>query len=190
MKIVGLLGPAGCGKSSVASYLSNKYGAKRYSFAQPLKEIVRLSFDLTESQVYGTQAQKEAVDPRYNVTPRWLLQRIGTQGVRAVLGPDFWWQHCLAQIERDAGEVAVIEDCRFENEVNGLLAKGASIWRIEAPGERDTQADQNHQSEAEWAQCAYTNQVKPAEYGLLELYDAADQAAFESGLAVTQKVLR
>lgn len=198
MKIIGLLGGAGAGKSQVSKYLCEKYGARKYSFAYPLKEIVRRAFDLTEDQVYGSQAAKESIDPRYNVTPRWLLQRLGTEGIRDVLGVDFWWQHCLDRIVEDEPELAVIDDFRFTNEVNGFLSLNINydpkypmvhVWRVEAPGPRDTEADQNHQSEAEWEKCPFTNLVKPEEWGLVELYDAADLAAYESGIAPTVAVL-
>lgn len=199
MKIIGMLGPAGSGKSEVSKYLEAKYDAKKYSFAYPLKEIVRRSFDLTEDQVYGSQAAKERIDPRYNVSPRWLMQRIGTEGVREVLGEDFWWKNCLERLLDEKPKLAVIEDFRFLNEVLGFLKLNEGcdpkyptvhIWRIEHPAERETQADQNHQSEAEWEWCPYTNVVKPTEYGLLELYYAVDEAAFDSNLTAAKKVLR
>jgi hypothetical protein len=198
-KIIGLLGPAGSGKSTIGQYLVEKFGAKKYSFAYPLKEIVRRAFDLTEDQVFGSQHAKERVDPRYNVSARWLMQRIGTEGIREVLGADFWWKNCLERIQAEQPELAVIEDFRFENEVNGFLALNegsdpdrppVNIWRIEHPADRDTEADQTHQSEAEWSKCRFTNIVKPEEVGLLELYYAADEAALESNLTATQKVLR
>lgn len=197
MKIIGLMGPAASGKSTIGTYLVQKYGAKRYSFAYPLKEIVRRAFDLTEDQVFGTQKDKETVDARYNVTPRWLLQRIGTEGIREVLGRDIWWQNCLSRIFNDQPEVAVIEDFRFLNEVNGFLALNTQeggpqsyIWRLEHPADRVTEADQTHQSEAEWSTCPFTNLVKPEKYGLIELYDAVDKAAFDSCLVAAQKVLK
>jgi hypothetical protein len=198
VKIIGLLGPAAAGKSTIATYLIEKYGAKRYSFAYPLKEIVRRAFSLTDDQVYGSQSEKERTDPRYNVSARWLLQKIGTEGIRDVLGIDFWWKNCIDRIEAAQPELVVIEDVRFANEVAGLLALNEGlnpkfpkvhVWRIEAPAERETQADAEHQSESEWETCPFTNLVKPEVYGLTELYDAADQAAFESGLLVTKAVL-
>src|SRR5690349_10218769 len=97
-RIIGLLGGAGAGKSTIASYLVEKYGAKRYRLAGLLKEIARRTLDLTVEQVDGTQAQKEAVDERYGFSPRWFLQRLGTEGVRATLGQDFWTRALMAQI--------------------------------------------------------------------------------------------
>lgn len=198
MKVIGLLGGAASGKSTIGDYLVHKYGARKYSFAFPLKEIVRRAFDLTDNQVFGSQPFKETVDPRYNVSPRWLLQRLGTEGIRSVLGEDFWWQNCLDRLAEDDPTIAVIEDFRFQNEVNGFLSLNinvdpaypiVNIWRIEAPGKRATAADPDHQSEAEWTQCAYTNLVKPAKFGLGELYDAADEAAYASGLLPMVAVL-
>ncbi len=199
MKIIGMLGPAGSGKSILGQYLVQKYGAVKYSFAYPLKEIVRRAFDLTEDQVFGSQALKEAVDPRYGVSARWLMQRLGTEGIRNVLGEDFWWKNCLERIQTDKPDLVVIEDFRFLNEVLGFLKlndgydpkyQPVHIWRIEHPTERQTSADSSHQSESEWEWCPFTNLVKPELYGLEYLYDEADVAAHDSGLAVAVNVLR
>ncbi len=193
MKIIGLLGGAGSGKSETAKYLCAKYGGKLYSFAEPLKEIVRLAFDLSDVQVYGTQETKETVDDRYGVTPRWLLQRIGTEGIRNVLGPDFWWEHCMKRVLEDQPELAVIDDFRFVNETEGFLSLNdpdriVDIWRME-PLRKNSDADQNHQSEAEWTRCPYTQLVMPEQYGLEYLYEAIDEAAFKFGLLPTVRVL-
>ena len=98
MVILGLMGAAGSGKSTAAKYLVERYGAQRFSFADPLKDMVKAAFDLTEAQVRGTQAEKEAIDPRYNVSPRWLLQRIGTEGCRNTFGKNFWTERTLERI--------------------------------------------------------------------------------------------
>jgi len=204
MKIIGVLGPAASGKSTLAQYLVDKYGAKRYSFAHPLKKIVRQAFDLTKDQVWGSQASKETVDPRYGVSPRWLLQRLGTEGIRNTLGADFWWELCLQQILDDAPTLAVIDDFRFNNEVNGFLSLNINhdpkfpmvhVWRIESDRARDTQADASHQSEAEWSQCAFTNLVKPEpadneDDSLFNFYDAINETAYESGLTPAVSVLK
>jgi len=204
MKIIGILGPAGSGKSTAATYLVDKYGAKRYSFAHPLKKIVRQAFDLTKDQVWGSQACKEKIDPRYNVSPRWLLQRIGTEGIRNTLGPDFWWELCMQQILDDNPPLAVIDDFRFENEVNGFLSLNINhdpkyplvhIWRIESDRLPNSTADASHQSEAEWSKCAFTEKIESESGGddftsLLNFYEAIDDTAGQSGLTATVRVLQ
>lgn len=188
--IIGLLGPAGSGKSTAAKYLAEKYGARRYAFADPLKDIVRLALDFTHEQVYGPQKSKEAVDPRYGHSPRWFLQRVGTQGVRAVLGADFWWQYTLDQrIMRDRPALAVIEDVRFVNEAAGLDRLGArvpgldsSIWRLEPIVEGVSTADPTHASEAEWSKAPYDLRIAPRALGLEVLYAELDRAAAYCGL--------
>src|SRR5678809_1072818 len=109
--VIGLAGPAGSGKSSVGAYLAEHYGAHRYAFANPLKELIRRAFDMTEAQLYGTQRDKETKDPRYNVSPRWLMTHIGTEGIRSVFGPDIWAETTLKQICEERPKFAVIEDC-------------------------------------------------------------------------------
>ncbi len=145
--IIGLLGGEGAGKTTAAKYLEEKYDAMRYALATPLKEIVRLAFDLTNDQVYGTQAQKNEVDPRYNVSPRWLMRRIGTEGVRGVFGEYIWVEQTLNFIREDTPNLAAIEDVRFINESDYLKDSGAKIIKL-VNQSRPRVA--GHQSEEEW----------------------------------------
>ena len=149
--IIGLAGPAGAGKSTAARYLESR-GVARHSFARPLKEIVRLTLDLTEAQVYGTQAEKDANDPRYGFSPRWFLQRLGTEGVRTVLGENFWTRIAIEKIQREAVP-ASIEDVRFLNEAAAIVEAGGVVIRLFPPGwdaERDARNLSSHASEREW----------------------------------------
>lgn len=123
--VIGLAGGAGSGKSTAATFLVDRYGAKRFAFADPLKQIAMRTLKFTHEQCYGTQAEKEAIDPRYNFSPRQFLQWLGTEGIRTVLGEDFWWQFALDTIRREAPALAVIEDVRFPNEANALLERAA-----------------------------------------------------------------
>jgi hypothetical protein len=159
------MGPAGAGKSTVAEYLERQYGAKRYSFARPLKEIARRTLDFTEAQVYGTQAEKESVDNRFGFSPRWFLQRLGTEGVRAVLGESFWTDYCIESILESAPDVAVIDDVRFPNEARAIQAEGGKVLRLECP-DRRTAADAAHVSEAAYLRAPYDALVRPAVRGV------------------------
>lgn len=155
---IGLLGGAGAGKTTAAKYLEQKYGARRYTFAGPLKEFAQRVFNFTDEQVYGTQEQKETVDPRYNVSPRWLLQKLGTEGFRGTFGDDFWIREAFRRINDERPDVAVLEDVRFLNEASYTRTKGYLI-RLENDTVVST-ADQSHQSEAEWAQCPFDFRIQ------------------------------
>lgn len=184
--IIGILGGAGTGKTSVAEHLIKTFGAVRHSFAAPLKEIVRLAFDLRHEQVYGSQAEKEAIDPRYNVSARWLLQRIGTEGVRAVLGSDFWITACLHGIQ-DAGRqrealggkpyIAVIDDVRFENEATAIRKRDGVTIRLHAPigSAAETSIDASHASEANVYSIFADAEIQPKCRGLAELFKTVDE---------------
>jgi hypothetical protein len=199
--IIGLCGPAGSGKSTVAERLESKYGAKRYAFADPLKQICMRTLDMTREQVYGTQEQKETRDPRYNFSPRWFLQRLGTEGMREVFGPDVWWKLTLDRIDNDRPALAVIEDVRFVNEAEGIRRERwrtepipygfpddcrsiripSYVWRLEPPGFTPTAAP-THQSEAQWSLCKYDYKLAPLYRGLEHLYDCIDALAQTCGL--------
>lgn len=145
--ILGLLGPAGSGKSLAAKHLVNRYGAKVYTLAAPLKELVGSAFGLSHDQLYGSQESKGRVDERYNVSPRWLLQRIGTEGIRKVFGPDFWWEYLLKRVAQDKPRFAVCDDVRFENEAAGLRSAGGRIVKLVNTSLRP---QSSHASENEW----------------------------------------
>ena len=199
--IIGLMGPAGAGKSSVADYLVEKYGAKRYSFAGPLKQFAMNALGFAHEQCWGTQAQKEAPDPRYGgKSARWFLQRLGTEGGRKTFGEDFWTRMCLEQIKRDAHPLAVIDDARFINEaeairtVDGRLPSASTanrqgyVWRLESP-DREAEADATHASEREWAEAPYDYLIKPLERGLPQLFTLVDDACGHFRLWKTRREL-
>jgi hypothetical protein len=171
-RIIGLLGPAGSGKSTCAEHLVTFFGALRYSLATPLKEFVQRSFNLSHDQLYGTQEQKATIDPRYNVSPRWLLQRIGTEGGRS-LGELFWVKQCLNQILADAPALAVIDDVRFVDESLAIRANQGTIIRLHPPrqhvGLETPELVADHVSEQEWRRVEADFEIIPNQRSIFEL---------------------
>jgi hypothetical protein len=155
------------------------YGARRYALAEPLKEILQRAFDIPREHLWGTQAQKEAVIPGLNMSGRWLMQHLGTDGIRTVLGEDFWVKLTLETIRKDNPSLAVIEDVRFLSEVKGIqdhpLLRTWSIWKLHAPW-RDSKADPTHQSESELTQIQADFDIAPATKSLEALYTEIDKA--------------
>jgi hypothetical protein len=129
--ILGLLARSGHGKTTVAQYLVSTYGAEVRSLAGPMKRALQNVFSFSTAQLWGTQADKEATDSRYGFSPRWLLQRLGTEGLRHEFGEDVHVRalaHTLAREEAARAPGApprlyVVDDVRFANDAR-FIARG------------------------------------------------------------------
>lgn len=144
-RLVGLMGPKGSGKSTAAAHLV-RLGWVELAFADPLKEVCKAAFDLSEEQVRAQEA-KETVDERWGVTPRVLLQTVGTELFRHALpaacpelrlgGETLWVRLMRARLERllkdPAGHRVVVSDVRFRDEVDLVGSMGGSVWRVVRP---------------------------------------------------------
>ncbi|ROR95479.1 hypothetical protein EDD28_0032 [Salana multivorans] len=147
--IIGLAGAKRSGKTSAANYLAARHGFRIMCFADPLRDILggldpiipggatqggyqRLSEALREAG--GWEGIKGS--PFYWEV-RGLLQRLGTEAGRMVLGQDIWVDALESRI---AGAVEmgedrfVIPDVRFPNEMDRLLDMGGSVYRLVGRG--------------------------------------------------------
>lgn len=120
--VVGFLGRMGSGKTTCAKHIIAKYGGTRASFAYPLKELAKHLWLLSNEQVYGIQASKDAIDPRHGISPREACKRLG-HGARQVFGEDFWVNRCFDYIKSEQAKSNklwnpfLIDDVRYRNEV-------------------------------------------------------------------------
>lgn len=133
-KVVALTGLAGSGKSTVADYLVRRHGYVRVKFAGPLKDMCR-SIGLTEDHIEGSL--KELPSPLLaGRTPRFVMQTLGTEWGRDIIGPNFWtglWCDRASDVLDHGGRV-VVDDCRFENEADAVRGYGGLLIRIEGRG--------------------------------------------------------
>lgn len=147
MPLVGIVGTKGSGKTTVARQLPYQ----RLSFASPLKESVRAIFGFNDAQLYGDQ--KETTDPHWNVTPRRVLQVIGTELFRDELPkhiefPQSIWIMSMERRLDNCNNEAVIDDVRFVDEAKMIKSRGGLLIRLE----RGDDAKDQHASELEQAQ--------------------------------------
>ena len=119
--LIGLTGPAGAGKDTVAAMLP-KYFSK-YAFAQPLKQTLEF-LGIKEPK---TRAEKEALLPGRKYSYRKAAQTLGTEWARQ-LDPNFWLD--LARKDISVRYWVVVTDVRFENEANLIRELGGRIWHI------------------------------------------------------------
>jgi hypothetical protein len=141
MKIIGIAGPAGAGKDTLADALVEAYGFHKYSLAAPIKHALNAMFGWQMS-FWDNREWKERPVPGLGLSPRRLAQTMGTEWGRA-LDPDFWLNR--AKMEWDAyrsiapesfGPMPgmVIPDIRFVNEATWVIANKGIVVRINRPG--------------------------------------------------------
>lgn len=140
-KVIGIAGPAQCGKDTAANHIINTTNQYvKASFAGPLKEMLAIGLNLTHSQLYGDD--KETVDVRYGCTARHMMQTLGTEWGRDLIAQDIW-VNAMRERVKSAPYSLIIPDVRFESEADFIREHGLLI-HIQGRG-RVIPAD--HQSE-------------------------------------------
>jgi hypothetical protein len=75
------------------------------------------------------------------VTPRQILQSVGTNLIRNFSNPEIWIILAFSKMSKEAGHKFVITDCRFENERRAFKQAGATLCLIKR-GEKDPENKQ------------------------------------------------
>lgn len=129
-QILGLTGLPRCGKDTVALLLVQHFDFARYAFAGPVKDMLKAGLGLTHDEVNAPD--KEVTIARIGATPRYLLQTLGTEWGREMVGPDLWIKIAEQRTHhfRKAGCPLVFTDVRFENEADHVRRLGGAIWHI------------------------------------------------------------
>ncbi len=137
-RLIGLAGLAGSGKSTAAKCLVEQYRFERYRMAGPLKAMAR-SFGLTAQQIDGDQ-KEVPIEWLDGVTPRHIMQTLGTEWGRNLIHRDLWTRIAERNIKVHLeapksdgifpGSDVVIDDIRFENEVEMIHRLGGKVYRI------------------------------------------------------------
>lgn len=162
--LIGLCGYARSGKDSVAQYLKEYYGFEQTAFANALKRMAlaidpyvhTTPIDVLRAEVAETIVAShtrlseligivgwEKAKMFYDV--RRLLQRIGTEGGREILGQNIWVETLLRTVDSVSQDV-VVSDVRFFNEERAIRANGGQVWRVTRPN-FDNGVSQDHESE-------------------------------------------
>jgi hypothetical protein len=138
--IIGIVGFAGSGKSTVAKALVNNYGFSERTFAGPLKDACAAIFGWPRHLLEGdTQESREFREKQddfwtqqlgYTVTPRHILQVVGTEVFRLTLDPNIWINSLRKSIQEPAKNY-VITDVRFTNELDFIRSMGGFIVEVD-----------------------------------------------------------
>lgn len=151
MRLIGITGKAGSGKSALADILTRHYGYTEVSLAGPIKEIVQRIWGVSDDALWGpSERRAELLRPELPATStvRRALQTLGTEWGRA-LDEDVWVRLAIREAKKHTA--TVVPDVRFENEARVVREHGGSIWRIVRPG-YESNAGTAHSSETEMDQ--------------------------------------
>lgn len=144
--LIGLTGRKQSGKSTVAKILAVDHNFIERSFAAPIRQFTAELLGLTPDQL---EQEKEApiawLDGK--VSPRQIMQRMGTEFGRQMVHPELWVRRALlgAQGYLDTGRHLVVSDVRFANEATAIRELGGVILHLRRP-DADSHTD-THVSE-------------------------------------------
>lgn len=157
--LVALCGYKGSGKDLCADYLVDKYGFVKISFAEPLKEVLKVLFMFSDEQLFGTPMQKEESDPRwFGCSARTSMQFIGTEVLRDNLdkimpgiGADYFVKRLELWFElellKNPNIKVVVSDLRFLNEDKYIKKMAGMVIRV---NRKSVVPSDPHQSETEF----------------------------------------
>lgn len=141
--IIGLCGPAGSGKTTIAKALSQDYGYTRRAFAYPLKAMIAAGFNIEMEVLDGPKEVKALpLEVFGGKTLREVMQRLGTEWGREMISQDIWvraWERMVWE-----GGNFIADDVRFGNECDAIHRLGGVVIRLHRTGAGITG---NHASE-------------------------------------------
>lgn len=145
VKLIGISGLAHTGKDTLANFLKEKRKEIVIeSFATPIKEIMVNYFGFTREQVYD-QRLKEIEDKFWNITPRKLMQLIGTEMFRKNFRYDVWVKVFEKKILNNPNNFFVVADVRFNNEAEMVIRNNGIVIKILRNS--DNVVNMSHESE-------------------------------------------
>ena len=121
MKILALSGKRGSGKSTIANFLAEEYGAIRLGFAMAIRnDLAAIGCDRKLLHLKPTPEPVRDLLIAYGQFRRWCQ-------------PDHWVSPLMGEmagLKQNGAELVVIDDLRFWNEAEALQVYGATLVRV------------------------------------------------------------
>lgn len=159
--LVGLVGRAGAGKSTVAHHLVEEHAFTHIALANPIVEMIGALFEGAEvPSCWLTERGLKEVPTPLGFSYRRLAQTLGTEWGRG-LAEDFWLRIAAIKLAtaRRMGESVVISDVRFPNEAAWIVQHGGFLLRVLREPQPGEAAAAEHASEAHWQKLPVTHEL-------------------------------
>lgn len=147
--LVAICGLKRSGKDTIAKHIDKQYGYKHIKIAEPIKQICKILFNFSDEQMETDI--KEEIDPRWQVSPRTVMQFLGTEIFQNQINtiiPNLNRQLFMKSIVFKEDTNYVISDMRFLHEYSFIKEKypHSIVIRVE----KSNDYHDSHISETEW----------------------------------------
>ena len=153
---IALCGFARSGKDTLADYLVERHEFTKRAYADPLRDLLYRSNLTVVSESGRTHESLCALvdsvgwegvkSSTYGTSARRLMQTVGTEGVRGVLGDDVWSNLLL----QDLPDRLVVPDMRFDIEYNKMREHGAIVVKLQRDGIVSANAHRSEDEHLKW----------------------------------------
>jgi len=138
-KIIGLAGPARCGKNTLATYITEMHetdSVVELAFAAPIRYMTEALLGMEPEELERCKDEPiEGMTP--DISPRHIMQTLGTEWGRHTLGENFWVDIAEKKmhwyLDLWATNTVIFTDVRFDNEARMIRAAGGRIWHMYRP---------------------------------------------------------
>jgi len=153
MKLIGLAGKARSGKDTIADIWANERRVSRYALADPVRHAAAAMFNMQFEQFTGDNPNRDKIDPFWGISPRRMIQLVGTECGREVFRPDIWTKNAEMRLRacRELNHFAslpsdyfIVTDIRFNDEADWIRKQGGRVIHILRNNDPEVEA---HKSE-------------------------------------------
>lgn len=141
VRLIGLIGYGGAGKTTVANILRERHGFQGPHIKTPIANMVRSflrDFGVPEADIdrYIDGDLKREVIPTIGKSSTYLQQTLGFDWGRDLVREDIWLANWLLRAETilGAGGSVVQESVRAPDEVEPIRSRGGIIAEVRRPG--------------------------------------------------------
>lgn len=142
--VIGIAGKARTGKDTAADFIVAERGGYRYSLADPIRAMIRAGFNINAADEYWRRHKEEPIAALGGVSLRQLMQTLGTDWGREMIGRDVWLVLATSRLIQQ-GSGMVIPDVRFDDEAEWIRGRGGVVLHLRR---RNAQEVSEHISEA------------------------------------------
>ena len=140
-KLIGFCGYARTGKTTAARYLCSDHGFMDISFATPIKDMLSAILKPVmwgnSGQYVSGERKNEPLKILGGKSAREAMQTLGTEWGRKMISETLWEDLAMSRVDRfmhGYDTSVVIDDVRFQNEVDAIKARGGFVFCIKKSG--------------------------------------------------------